>query len=96
MWFERLAGEDLTADLTGWLADGGPGAADLPERLRGLVIDRPAAGSAPPRVVDPVCGMSVDPSRAAATVEHDGTVYHFCATGCAKAFAAEPQRYLSA
>ena len=96
VWFERLAGDDLTAELTGWLADGGPGEADLPEPLRGLVIDRPAPGSAPPTVIDPVCGMSVDPSKARATVEYEGTSYHFCAKGCARAFTAEPMRYLTA
>ena len=42
---------------------------------------------------DPVCGMSVDPTRAAATVDHDGHTYYFCNPGCAATFTADPQRY---
>lgn len=95
VWFERLAGEELTAELTDWLAEGGPGEAEVPERLRGLVIDRPVPGSAPTTVLDLVCGMKVDPSRAPASVEHAGSQYYFCAKGCARAFAAEPARYLT-
>ena len=44
---------------------------------------------------DPVCGMNVDPSNPAATVEHEGTAYHFCCRGCADKFTADPQKYLS-
>jgi len=47
-------------------------------------------------VVDPVCGMTVDPARAAGSVEHDGTTYYFCSKACASKFAADPDRYLSA
>ena len=45
--------------------------------------------------VDPVCGMTVDPARAAGTVDHNGTTYYFCSKGCAAKFAADPQKYLS-
>jgi YHS domain-containing protein/uncharacterized membrane protein YraQ (UPF0718 family) len=44
---------------------------------------------------DPVCGMNVDPVTAAAIRRHDGRNYFFCATGCAQAFDAAPERYLS-
>jgi Cu+-exporting ATPase len=44
--------------------------------------------------IDPVCGMTVDPARAAATVEHDGTSYAFCSKGCAAKFQADPKKYL--
>lgn len=47
-------------------------------------------------VRDPVCGMTVEPARAAAHVEHRGETYHFCAKGCAQKFAADPERYLQA
>ena len=43
---------------------------------------------------DPVCGMSVDPSSAKHTSEHQGKRYYFCAPGCKKAFEAEPETYL--
>ena len=44
---------------------------------------------------DPVCGMDVDESKAAATSEYKGQKYFFCAVGCKKAFDAEPEKYLS-
>ena len=44
--------------------------------------------------IDPVCGMTVDPAKAAATVEQNGTRYFFCSQGCATKFRAEPQKYL--
>ncbi|MEP7193062.1 MAG: YHS domain-containing protein [Actinomycetota bacterium] len=49
-----------------------------------------------PKMVDPVCGMSVDPATAAATVEHEGQTYYFCGKGCAKSFAADPGKYVNA
>ena len=44
--------------------------------------------------MDPVCGMTVDTSRAAATGEHGGKTYYFCAQSCAERFAADPAKYL--
>jgi Cu+-exporting ATPase len=43
---------------------------------------------------DPVCGMDVDPAKAAATVEHQGMTFYFCSQGCATKFRTEPQKYL--
>lgn len=50
VWFERLAGDELTAALADWLAAGGPGVVDLPTALAPLVIDRaaPAPGTSVP------------------------------------------------
>ena len=36
--------------------------------------------------VDPMCGMTVDPARAAGTSERDGVRYHFCSHGCKQKF----------
>lgn len=44
--------------------------------------------------VDPVCGMTVEPEGAAATIEHDGATYYFCCQGCADTFEAAPADYL--
>jgi Cu+-exporting ATPase len=44
--------------------------------------------------IDPVCGMTVDPAKAAATAEQNGTRYFFCSQGCATKFSAEPEKYL--
>jgi YHS domain-containing protein len=43
---------------------------------------------------DPVCGMDVDESKAAATSEYRGKTYYFCAVGCKKAFDRNPEKYL--
>ena len=45
---------------------------------------KPALASLPilgaARVNDPVCGMMVDPQKAAGKVEHAGKTYYFCST----------------
>src|ERR1700728_4052629 len=45
---------------------------------------------------DPVCGMTVNPDRAAAQSVHDGKTFYFCGQSCAKKFAASPEKYLGA
>jgi Cu+-exporting ATPase len=45
---------------------------------------------------DPVCGMTVDPDRAAAQSARDGKTFYFCSKGCAAKFAAAPEKYLDA
>jgi len=45
---------------------------------------------------DPVCGMTVDPADAAATVEYDGATFVFCCEGCADAFESDPESHLDA
>ncbi|HEX6986976.1 MAG TPA: heavy metal-binding domain-containing protein, partial [Planctomycetaceae bacterium] len=50
----------------------------------------PRAGT----VIDPVCGMTVDPARAAGSHEHGGETYYFCSKSCARKFAADPEKYL--
>jgi P-type Cu+ transporter len=44
-------------------------------------------------VEDPVCGMKVDPSKAAGTESHDGTTFHFCSQACVTAFRKDPHKY---
>lgn len=46
-------------------------------------------------VRDPVCGMMVDESKAAATYEYKGKTYYFCAPGCKVAFEKDPEKYLT-
>ena len=45
---------------------------------------------------DPVCGMRVDPAKARVMRDYQGKAYYFCCEGCAKKFAAEPEKYLAA
>jgi Cu+-exporting ATPase len=46
-----------------------------------------------PLATDPVCGMTVDPAKAA-SVEHEGTKVYFCCQGCATKFRADRAKYL--
>jgi Cu+-exporting ATPase len=46
-------------------------------------------------MIDPVCGMTVEPASAAAQVDHQGKSYYFCSKHCAHAFSADPQKYLA-
>lgn len=55
---------------------------------------KPAAASAMAK--DPVCGMSVDPAKAAGTSSHGGKTFHFCSTGCKKRFDADPHKFAGA
>jgi len=45
------------------------------------------------RYVDPVCGMSVDPTSSPPTSAHDGRTLLFCSATCKEKFEADPDRY---
>ncbi len=45
-------------------------------------------------VLDPVCGMTVDPHKTPHRHQHAGRSYYFCSAGCRTKFAADPARYL--
>jgi Cu+-exporting ATPase len=49
----------------------------------------------PVKVIDPVCGMTVDPSAGKPSFEHKGTTYYFCGAGCRAKFAADPDGVLA-
>ena len=44
-------------------------------------------------VKDPVCGMEIDPTTAAASEEHEGTTYYFCSHNCRERFVADPEKF---
>jgi len=62
----------------------------------GHVHHAAAAAAAPDdgRVIDPVCGMRVDPTTRKHVFDHEHTTYHFCSAGCRTKFAADPASYL--
>ncbi len=75
--------------------------AKIIEALEGLGLleggkggDEPAGPAEEPHV-DPVCGMEVMPSSAAATAEYDGTTYYFCNVSCRDRFTSDPEKYLA-
>jgi Cu+-exporting ATPase len=49
-----------------------------------------------PKEKDPVCGMTVDPQKSAAKVNHQGKTYFFCSSRCAERFRKEPEKFLAA
>ena len=46
-------------------------------------------------VIDPVCGMTVDPAHAAGPSEYQGETIYFCSAGCKEKFDASPERYIA-
>jgi Cu+-exporting ATPase len=42
---------------------------------------------------DVVCGMQVDPAKAAGSSEFNGKTYYFCSKGCKTKFDANPAQY---
>src|SRR5437867_1373579 len=46
-------------------------------------------------VIDPVCGMAVDPHTTPHRHTYQGRPYYFCSSGCRTKFAADPARYVS-
>ena len=47
-------------------------------------------------MLDPVCGMTVDPHTAKHRADHRGHTYYFCSAGCRTKFVSDPQKYLGA
>jgi Cu+-exporting ATPase len=45
-------------------------------------------------VVDPVCGMTIDPASAAGSSDYKGTRYYFCHPSCLSRFKADPESFL--
>jgi Cu+-exporting ATPase len=46
-------------------------------------------------VKDPVCGMNVDPDKAAGQSEFEGRTYYFCCQDCKQMFDQDPTNYVS-
>ena len=52
--------------------------------------------TAPPQeVIDPVCGMTIDPAEAAGHLDYNGTTYSFCHQSCLERFRAAPEEFLN-
>lgn len=45
------------------------------------------------KVIDPVCKMTIDSEKAAATSEYKGKTIYFCAKGCKTKFDQNPGKY---
>jgi len=49
----------------------------------------------PNTVLDPVCGMHVDPQKARGSADYKEKTYYFCSPRCVERFKAEPEKYLA-
>jgi Cu+-exporting ATPase len=82
--------------LRRWRAPGLPAvtspALDQPIVEVGEEDHAPPAGQVLP---DPVCGMNINPTHAAASTAHHGQTYYFCSTTCHDQFIADPARFLA-
>ncbi|ABD08564.1 Heavy metal translocating P-type ATPase [Rhodopseudomonas palustris HaA2] len=56
--------------------------------------DHGATAAADGKVIDPVCGMKVDPATTPHRFDYQGQTYFFCAASCRGKFAADPVSYL--
>ena len=68
-----------TADIIKWTVTGERLAAD----------DAPVDVPVPKSAIDPICGMTVELTDGAITLEHEGMTHAFCSTGCRDLFAAQ-------
>ncbi len=50
--------------------------------------------SSPHRVIDPVCGMSVDTRAGKPSFDYEGKTYHFCGVRCREKFSTDPEHYI--
>jgi P-type Cu+ transporter len=57
-------------------------------------MQTPGSTPAPKEVVDPVCGMTIDPADAVGHIDYQGQTYFFCAESCLQRFKADPARYV--
>ena len=89
--FEQAPQQFLSAAAPGPAACGIQIAAAAKPGLASL----PILDSAP-KAKDPVCGMMVDPQKAAGKVEHTGKTYFFCSPRCKERFEKEPEKFLAA
>ena len=80
----------FNADPERYLAQSGAGLkTEMQQSMAGSDRQKPGA------VLDPVCGMWVDPEAARGSAEYQGKTYYFCSPRCAEKFIAEPEKYLS-
>ncbi len=47
------------------------------------------------KIIDPVCGMQVDPAKSTGSFEFKGTTYRFCGLRCLEKFKNDPDSFLS-
>jgi molybdenum cofactor cytidylyltransferase len=87
---------DTPADLAVLAAVANPAAPPGPDTVHSASptrVGQPAGEGI--TLVDPVCGMSVEPADVRHIADHEGQTYAFCCAGCRTRFANNPTRYLA-
>ena len=46
-------------------------------------------------MIDPFCGMNVEPNSAAGSHVHNGQTYYFCSQHCLAKFKEDPEKFLN-
>lgn len=63
--------------------------------LRGTgAAEAVAAAAQKGQVVDPVCGMEIEPGPETARVKYRGKTYYFCSDSCRRQFVSHPKKFL--
>jgi YHS domain-containing protein len=75
------------------LAAGAAGGTALQTQKQGSAAQRQEQEAK--KVVDPACGMTIDPAKAAGKSEYKGTTYFFCSDHCKRTFDANPEDVLN-
>ncbi|HET9933088.1 MAG TPA: heavy metal-binding domain-containing protein [Polyangiaceae bacterium] len=71
------------------------GHSDVNESAESHSCCSPPPLAAPAKVIDPVCGMTVNPATAkGGSFEYQGTTYYFCNPRCRERFSANPESFL--
>jgi P-type Cu+ transporter len=73
-----------------------PPMVQLTARSKSLPVMTTLPATADEKHIDPVCGMTVVPEKAAGSYDHHGKTYHFCSTHCLHKFKADPEAFLQA
>lgn len=66
---------------------------DNKEKKLPILGGSPMQASSKGTAKDPVCGMNVNPAKAAGSYEYAGRTYFFCCKSCLTRFGAEPAKY---
>ncbi len=59
------------------------------------LVHRHSPDGTPDKMIDPVCGMTVDPATAQHHTVEKGQTYYFCGANCKAKFQANPAKYLT-
>lgn len=65
-----------------------------PEPVRSVETGSGAKTLPDQPVIDPVCGMKINPAKAVGISNFEGQTYYFCNPSCKKKFEADPHKYL--